>query len=103
MQFTLGRLLGINTALTCMALVALLVACGDDQEPMPAATFLLSQAPPSTVEDYMLFAQEFSDGAAEIDKFIGAFSEAIRLDPNDSTHISHINPAGRTVISNRTA
>ena len=77
MQFTLGRLLGINTALTCLALAAVLAACGDDPTPTPTATFLLSEAPPSTVEDYMLFVQEFSDGAAEIDKFIGAFSEAI--------------------------
>ena len=67
-----------------LALAAVFAACGDDPTPTPTATFLLSQAPPSTVEDYMLFVQEFSDGAAEIDKFIGAFSEAIRLDPNDS-------------------
>lgn len=53
-------------ALSCLALAAaLLVACGDD--PAPEATFLLSQATPTTLEDYELLAQEYRDGEAEID------------------------------------
>ena len=72
-----------KAALSCLAFaVALLVACGDD--PAPEATFLLSQATPTTLEDYELLAQEYRDGAAEIDKLIEALSEAIRLDPDDA-------------------
>ena len=75
--------LWLRAALSCLALaVAPLVACGGD--PTPAATFLLSEATPSTVEDYGLLALEYRYGAAEIDKLIEAFSEAISLDPNDA-------------------
>ncbi len=72
----------LRAALPCLALaIALLVACGDD--PAPTATFLLSEATPSTVEGYGLLAQEYRDRPAEFDKLIEEFSEAIRLDPND--------------------
>ena len=41
-----------------LALAAVFAACGDDPTPTPAATFLISQAPPSSVDDYRRLAEE---------------------------------------------
>ena len=85
MQFTLGRLLGINTALTCLALAAVLVACGDDPTPTPAATFLLSQAPPSSFNDYTRLAEE--DPAGRDSMFEEAIAMLSRDIAIDSTNV----------------
>ena len=85
MQLVLRRSLAINAALSCLAFAAVLAACGDDPKPTPTATFLLSQAPPSSFNDYTRLAEE--DPAGRDSMFEEAIAMLSRDIEIDSTNV----------------
>ena len=75
----------IRVALYCLALVvAVFVACGDDPALTPAATFLISQATPTSIDDYRRLAEEDPAGRDSMfEKAVEALSADIANDPTN--------------------
>ena len=75
----------LRVALCGLAIAAVLAACGDDPTPTPAATFLISQAPPSSVDDYRRLAEE--DPAGRESMFESAIAILSGDIAKDSTNV----------------
>ena len=75
----------LRAAACSLALAALVVACGDDPAPAPAAHFLLSQAPPSNFSDYRRLAEE--DPAGRETMFENAIERLSKNIGIDSTNV----------------
>ena len=83
MQF--DSTLRVRFALSCLALAAVLVACGDKPTSTPEPASQPSQALPSTFEEYTHLAEEDPAGLESmVEKAIETLSEEIRRDSTNA-------------------